>query len=457
MYPTEAKNGRSESLTSRFSPAFVNLRFRRFFSGLIFAEIFQRSRLFAIIRAEMGDQKGDPWEAPEVVGRLTVARVKTASPGSYLDGAGLYLFVSRSLRRSWVFRFSWHGRRPEMGLGSFPEVGLADARAARDTARAILRSGRNPINARRTERTEAHSRPTFGDIADALIEAKAPGWRSEKHAEQWRVTLKEGAIVPLRKRFIDEVDTEAVLSVLKEPWAKTPESASRLRQRIEAVLDAAKAQGHRTGENPARWRGHLAHLLPKQPTLEKGHHAAMLYSAVPAFVARLRQDDAIAALALEFTILTAARSGEVFGATWSEVELDLDAGLWTIPSARMKTGRTHRIPLSPPAAAILRGLWRCRTCEVVFESPRGGRPLSHIAMQKVLDRLGVLDATVHGFRSAFRDWAGNETSFPREVCEAALAHAIGDKAEQAYRRGDALEKRKALMAAWGSYCSGGVA
>jgi integrase len=388
-----------------------------------------------------------------VVGRLTVVRVKSAPPGNHLDGDGLYLFVSASLARSWVYRFSWQGRRPEMGLGSFPEVGLADARAARDAARAVLRSGRNPIAARRTEKSEAACRPTFGEIADALIEAKAPGWRSEKHAEQWRVTLKEGAIVPLRSRFVDEIDTEAVLSVLKGPWQKTPESASRLRQRIEAVLDAAKAQDHRSGENPARWRGHLAHLLPKQPTLEKGHHAAMPYSAVPAFVARLRQDDAIAARALEFTILTAARSGEVFGAVWSEVELDLEAGVWTIPSARMKTGRTHRIPLSSPAAAILRGLWPRRTCEVVFESPRGGGPLSHIAMQKVLDRLGVLDATVHGFRSAFRDWAGNETAFPREVCEAALAHAIGDKAEQAYRRGDALEKRKALMQAWASYCA----
>lgn len=387
-----------------------------------------------------------------MVGRLTVARVKTAPPGNHPDGDGLYLFVSASFRRSWVYRFSWKGRRPEMGLGAFPDVGLADARDARDAARAIVRSGRNPIEARRTQKAEARSRPTFGDIADALIEAKAPGWRSDKHAEQWRVTLQGEAVASLRSRFVDEIDTEAVLSVLKEPWRKTPESASRLRQRIEAVLDAAKAQGHRTGENPARWRGHLAHLLPQRPAIEKGHHAAMAYADVPAFVTRLRQDDAIAARALEFTILTAARSKEVFGAVWTEVELDLEAGLWTIPAQRMKSGRAHRIPLSSPAAALLRKLWSRRTCDVVFESPRGGRPLSHVSMQKVLDRLDVLDATPHGFRSAFRDWAGNETEFPREVCEAALAHAIGDKAEQAYRRGDALEKRKALMAAWANHC-----
>ncbi|MCQ4188108.1 integrase arm-type DNA-binding domain-containing protein [Methylocystis sp. NLS-7] len=385
-------------------------------------------------------------------GKLTVARVRSAPPGNHLDGGGLYLFVSTALARSWVYRFSWQGRRPEMGLGSFPEVGLADARDARDTARAILRSGRNPIDARRMEKTASKSRPTFGDIADKLIEAKAPGWRSAKHAEQWRVTLREGVIVPLRNRFVDEIDTEVVLGVLKEPWTKTPESASRLRQRIEAVLDAAKAQGHRTGENPARWRGHLSHLLPQRPAVEKGHHAAMPYAQVPAFVARLRKDDAVAARALEFTILTAARSGEVFGATWPEI--DLTDCMWIVPGSRMKNGRTHRIPLAPPAAAILRRLSERRTCNVIFESPRGGRPLSHVSMQKVLDRLGVLDATVHGFRSAFRDWAGNETDFPREVCEAALAHAIGDKAEQAYRRGDALEKRRALMKAWGLYCQG---
>jgi integrase len=391
-----------------------------------------------------------------VVGRLTVARVKAAPPGNHPDGDGLYLFVSAGFRRSWVYRFSWQGRRPEMGLGAFPEVGLADARDARDAARAIVRSGRNPIEARRTQKAEARSRPTFGDIADALIEAKAPGWRSEKHAEQWRVTLKGGAIDALRKRFVDEVDTEAVLSILKEPWQKTPESASRLRQRIEAVLDAAKAQGYRTDENPARWRGHLAHLLPQRPAVEKGHHAAMPYADVPAFLTRLRMVDAIASRALEFTVLTAARSAEVFGARWSEIEIGLDGGLWTIPAERMKSGRAHRIPLSPPAAAILRRLWRRRTCDVIFESPRGGRPLSHVSMQKVLDRLGVLDATVHGFRSAFRDWAGNDTDFPREVCEAALAHAVGDKAEQAYRRGDALEKRRALMAAWAEYLRRGA-
>jgi integrase len=244
------------------------------------------------------------------------------------------------------------------------------------------------------------SKPTFGDIADALLESKLHEWRNEKHREQWRWSLT-GAAAELRPRPVDEIGTDAVLAVLKPLWIARPETASRLRGRIEAVLDAAKAQGHRSGENPATWRGHLAHLLPKRTKLKRGHHAAMAYGHVSALMAKLRKDNAVAARALEFCILTATRTGEILGARWSEME----AGekVWTIPADRMNAAREHRVPLSKRALTILDELSQLRTCEYVFPSPRGKRPLSHVAMAKVLARLGVRGVTVHGFRSAFRD------------------------------------------------------
>jgi integrase len=381
---------------------------------------------------------------------LTALKAKTADPGVYADGGGLYLCVSAARTRTWVYRFSWRGGRPEMGLGSLEAgVGLAEARAARDEARQILRSGRNPIEVRRESRRASAKKPTFGEIADALFEAKTNEWRNEKHREQWRWSLTEGAAA-LRPRPVDEIDTEAVLAILKPLWIAKPETASRLRGRIEAVLDAAKAQRHRSGENPATWRGHLSHLLPKRPKFKRGHHAAMPYREVAALMAGLSKDAAIAARALEVCILTAARSGEILGARWPE--FDLAQKVWTIPDTRMKAAREHRVPLSNRVVSILETLKQTRTCDFVFPSPRGNRPLSHVAMAKVLTRLGIEGATVDGFRSAFRDWAGNETSFPREVAEAALAHVIGDKSEQAYRRSDALEKRSKLMTAWAKYC-----
>jgi integrase len=313
----------------------------------------------------------------------------------------------------------------------------------------MLDAGENPIEAKRKAAKFETGKPTFGAIADALIAAKESEWRNEKHRAQWRASLTEFA-APLRPRPVDQIDTAAVLDVLTPFWLAKPETASRLRGRIEAVLDAAKAQGHRSGENPAAWRGHLAHLLPKRGKLTRGHHAAMAYGDVPAFLALLRTQENIAAMALEFCILTATRSGEVYGARWSEI--DISAKVWTVPAARMKAGREHRVPLSDRAAAILEKLFAAQTGDFVFPSPRGQGPLSHVAMAKVMRRLEVEDATVHGFRSSFRDWAGNETHFPRELAEAALAHVIGDRAEQAYRRGDALEKRRALMEAWAKWC-----
>jgi integrase len=254
---------------------------------------------------------------------------------------------------------------------------------------------------------------------------------------------------PLRAKPVDNIETADVLAVLKPIWLEKPETASRVRGRIERVLNAAKAKGYRTGENPAAWRGHLENLLPKQPKLSRGHHAAMPYADVPAFVAKLREREAVAALALEFAILTAVRSGEVLNARWGEI--DLDAKVWAIPPSRMKAGREHRVPLSDTALSILAKLSAAKVSEFVFAGQRPNRPLSVMAMEMILRRMGV-DVTVHGFRSAFRDWAGNETHFPRELAEHALAHVIGDKAEQAYRRSDALARRRLLMEAWAQWC-----
>jgi len=292
------------------------------------------------------------------------------------------------------------------------------------------------------------AKPAFGAIAEALMAAKESAWPNEKHRAQWRVTLSTYA-KPLYPRPVDEIDTQAVLAVLTPLWQRAPETASRLRGRIEAVLDAAKAQGHRSGENPAAWRGHLAHLLPKRGKLDRGHHAALAYTDIAALVAKLRQQDTIPALALEFIILTAARSGEVLGARWSEI--DFEARVWTVPAQRMKAAREHRVPISQRALEILEKLSKARTCELVFEGQRAWRPLGPNALGGVLRRMNRSDVTVHGFRSAFRDWCGEETHFPREVAEAALAHAVGNEVERAYRRGDSLEKRRALMTAWANY------
>jgi integrase len=312
----------------------------------------------------------------------------------------------------------------------------------------MLRAGINPIEAKRAAKISKQSKRLFGDVADDLIKSKSAEWRNEKHREQWRVSLEKGASA-LRSRYVDSIDTAEILEVLKPIWLETPESASRLRQRIEAVLNAAKAKGLRSGDNPATWRGHLEHLLPKRPSLTRGHYAALDYQHIPAFMAELIKIESVGARALEFTILTAARSSETYGAIWSEI--DLNSKVWTIPANRMKSGREHRVPLLPRSINILTLQSNRRISDFVFPGQRRGKPLSHVAMAKVIDRMGVVGATVHGFRSSFRDWAGNETHFPREVCEAALAHVVGDASEQAYRRGDALEKRRALMSEWECY------
>jgi integrase len=386
--------------------------------------------------------------------KMTTRAVAAAKPGRYCDGRGLWLVVSPSGARKWVFRFTCCGRVTEMGLGGHGTT-LAEARKKADEARKIVAEGKNPIEAKREARMASAAKPTFGQCADALLKAKSSEWRNEKHRAQWQMTLSVYA-KPLRALPVDEVDTAAVLGVLQPLWHAKAETAFRLRGRIETVLDAARAMGHipRNEANPARWRGHLDKLLPKRQKLTRGHHAALAYDDVPEFIGRLREREATAAMALEFAILTAARSGEVLGARWTE--FDLEGNVWAVPAARMKAGRGHRVPLSTRALGILEKLAEAKTSDFVFAGQRPGKPLSGMAMEMVLRRMKVEDVTVHGFRSSFRDWCGEATSFPCEIAEAALAHVAGDATERAYRRGDALEKRRTLMEAWAAFCEPGA-
>jgi integrase len=383
---------------------------------------------------------------------LTAKGVAVAGQGRHADGGGLYLDVDGG-RKRWLWRYRLGAKRREMGLGPAGAngVGLAEARAERDRWRAVLRTGADPIEARIRTQSEAAGAaiPTFGEAADAFVDAKAPGWRNEKHIAQWRMTLKEYA-KPLRPKRVDQVATADILAVLKPLWQTKPETASRVRGRIEMVLDAERAHGHieEGRANPARWRGHLDKLLPKRTQLSRGHHAAMAFKDVPAFVARLRSRETVGARAFEFMILTAARTGEAIGATWAEI--DLEDRLWAIPPARMKASREHRVPLSDRAIAILEEMKAVRRGDFVFPGARPKRPLSNMVFDQILKRAD-LDVTAHGFRSSFRDWAGDATSFPSEIAEAALAHVVGDKTERAYRRGDALARRRKLMDAWAKF------
>ncbi len=363
--------------------------------------------------------------------------------GRHSDGGGLYLNVSPAGSKSWLFMWVKDGKRREMGLGSYPGIGLASARTKAMSCRSAVAEGKDPI-----EERDKESAPTFGDAADALIAAIAPEFRNAKHIEQWKMTLTVYA-KPLRAKLVNEISTADVLKVLKPIWSIKPETANRVRGRIERVLDAAKANGHRTGENPARWRNHLDSLLPKRQKLTRGHHAAMGYNDLPGFMVGLRASDAMAARALEFLILTASRSGEVLLAEWAE--FDMIEKVWTVPAERMKGGREHRVPLSDAAFNIVQRLHSLRANDYVFPGQKKARPLSGLAMTMLMRRMKFTAYTVHGFRSAFRDWAGDRTTFPREIAEAALAHAVGDATELAYRRGDALARRRKLMDAWERY------
>jgi integrase len=379
------------------------------------------------------------------VDKLTARKVDTIkAPGRHSDGGGLYLNVTDTGAKSWLFMFKKAGRRREMGLGSARDVPLARARTLASEARQHLVGGRDPL----AMRTKPASM-TFGQAATALVESMSSSWRNAKHRAQWVMTLSVYCD-PLSTMPVADVSTDDVLGVLKPLWLTKPETASRLRGRIERTLDFAKARGMRSGENPARWRGHLDALLPKRPKLTRGHHKAMAFAHVPEFISDLRKRTGAAPAALEFAILNAARSGEVLGATWGEI--DIDARIWTVPAERMKAGRAHRVPLADRSIEILKTMSQLRTSDYVFPGIKPGRPLSVMALEMVLRRMKV-DATVHGFRSAFRDWAGESTAFAREIAEAALAHLVGDEVERAYRRGDALEKRRSLMDAWTAFCT----
>ncbi|MBY0362236.1 MAG: tyrosine-type recombinase/integrase [Phreatobacter sp.] len=412
--------------------------------------------------------------------KLSARFVETASrPKRYSDGGGLYLAVTSKSSKRWVFMFRWRGKLTEMGLGSAVEGSsryktLAAVRQEAVELRGLLAANENPLEVVRASAAEQAAIPTFGEFADDYIALMKKGMRNAKHRAQWETALgsreidlskvKKDALGPtkehiraltaLRAKPVDKVDSDDVLRLLKPIWLVKNETATRIRSRVENVLDAAKAANKRSGENPARWRGHLNKLLPATKALVRGHHKAMPYEDVAAFVAGLRKRHAMAARALEFTILTAARSNETLGMTWEEV--DLHRRLWVVPKERMKAGKEHRVPLPERACEILRELepFAATSKSLVFTGPKDG-PLSNMAMPMVLKRAKAA-VTVHGFRSSFRDWAGDETPFPTQVIEMALAHAIPNKAEAAYRRKDALEKRRRLMSAWSEYIGSGA-
>jgi integrase len=389
---------------------------------------------------------------------LAVSRAK--KPGLHADGGGLGLQVTASGAKSWILRFMLNGRPRSMGLGSLTAVGLSDARELAREARRLCANGVDPIEARNRRRAgdllEAAKSKTFKDCATAYIDGHKASWQNAKHATQWTNTLSTYAYPILGAVPVQNIDAGMVTRVIEPIWTTKTETAMRLRGRIEAVLNWATASGYRQGENPARWRGHLENRLPSGATLRAvRHHAALPYDVVGEFIVVLRRQNGIAALALELAILTACRTGEVIGALWSEI--DIENAVWIIPAGRMKGRKEHRVPLSSDALALLDKAHGLRDESVketfVFTGRKKGKSLSNMAMLKLLKRMGRDDVTVHGFRSTFRDWCSEQTNYPREVAEMALAHTVGDKVEAAYRRGDLFEKRKRLMDAWAAFCA----
>ncbi|MFD0738218.1 tyrosine-type recombinase/integrase [Lysobacter koreensis] len=379
------------------------------------------------------------------INRLTARGAATAKPGKHADGGGLWLQVTATGARAWVFRYALAGQERFMGLGPLHTVSLARAREDALAARLELRNGLDPLEQRKAKLAARAGIPTFKAAAADFIAENRSGWKNPKHADQWENTLATYAEPIIGSKPVNAITTEDVLEVLRPIWTTKTETASRVRQRIESVLDAARVKGLREGENPARWRGHLAKLLPKPTAVRQvKHFAALPYAEMPAFVAKLRGESGTAARALEFLILTAARTNMVTKAQRREVVGDK----WLVPRDRMKARRPHVVPLPDRAVEILdaqpAGDW-------LFPGDRNKPHLSNAAMDALLERMGFGHVTVHGFRSSFKDWASETTTFPNEVSEAALAHVIKDKAEAAYRRGALLEKRRELMDAWAAY------
>ena len=391
------------------------------------------------------------------INRLSPRTVATVTErGYYADGDGLYLQVSAYGTKSWLFRFTLAGKAREMGLGAVNTVSLAEAREEARRCRKLVREGVDPIEVRKAERTkamvEAATALNFRQCAEAYIKAHEAGWRNPKHRQQWGNTLGTYAYPVVGDLPVAAVDTGLVLKVLEPIWNTKTETASRLRGRIESVLDWATVRKYRVGENPARWKGHLDNLLPARAKVQKTqHHPALPYDEMGAFMAALRAVDGTSAKALEFTILTATRTSEAICAAWDEI--DLDKRIWVIPAERMKASKEHRVPLSDAAVAVLENMKAVRQGAFVFAGAKASKPLSNMALLMTLRRMKRDDLTAHGFRSTFRDWAAERTAYPRDVAEMALAHTIGDKVEAAYRRGDLFEKRARLMQDWADFCN----
>ena len=391
-------------------------------------------------------------------GKLTNLRCTTAGPGTHADGPGLYLQVrpgANGLTRSWVYRYATAGKETWLGLGPFPLISLAAARRKAADARLLRLEGHDPLAQRRNQRASLNREqakqtiPTFDQCRDAYVASHQAGWRSVRHSREWARSLNAHVSPVFGSTPVDMIDTARVCKALEALWHSKTDTATRVRARIEAVLNWAQTRGYRAGENPARWRGHLANLLPARSKVAAiEHFAAMPYAEVPGLIAALRQREGISALALQFLVLTAARTGEVLGARWSEI--DLAGRVWTIPAQRTKSGREHRVPLSSAAVAVLAHMQVIRIGEHVFPGQKRSA-LTETALYKFLRNSGCR-YTVHGFRSGFRDWAAERTAYPREVIEQSLAHRTGNATELAYMRSDQLEKRRRLMADWAAFC-----
>ncbi|WP_296038255.1 site-specific integrase [uncultured Agrobacterium sp.] len=382
---------------------------------------------------------------------LTVKAIAASKSAKLRDGGGLYL-VSKGSGRYWIFSYTFAGLRREMGLGPLHTVGLAEARDKAESARKLVRSGIDPLAAKREADEQSPKSTTFGAYADAFIDAavKAGRWRGAKTEARWRNLLQNHA-KPIRAKTLASIRVRDVVQVLEPIWGDKQETAEKLREAIERVLDAAKVEGHRSGDNPAAWKGTLEHVLHKPNELSnRNHHAAMPNADLSAFMKKLAEVRGVSARALEFTILTAARSGETRGAVWDE--FDFAAKIWTVPAVRMKGGKLHRVPLSEAAITILTAMKAQSVNELVFPGVRDKRPLSDMSLAKALTAAGGGSYTVHGFRSTFRDWATEVAHAPREIAEASLAHAVGDAVERSYARSDALERRRALMSDWAEHC-----
>lgn len=388
--------------------------------------------------------------------RLSPQKVKNASPGKYEDGGGLRLVVTKSGAKKWVLRFTIFGKRREMGLGSYPDTSLAKARINAGDFRQQAIEGVDPIENRKVEEEKI---PTFTTCAARYIRSHRKSWKNAKHQRQWVRTLKTYARPVIGSKQVDTITTDQIIKILTPIWTTKTETAKRIQGRIENVMDYASAHKYRDSTNPARWRGHLDKLLPKPSRVKTViHHPAMPYQEVSVFMQKLSEKTAMSTYALRFLILTATRTSEVLQAKWGEI--DLKEATWTIPASRMKTGNEHRVPLPTTAITILNQISKTEGNPFIFTGTKHNKPLSNMALLQLMRNLGYGKSTAdsnkekyvpHGFRSSFRDWSGEESSFPRDVAEMALAHVIENKVEAAYRRGDLFEKRRLMMQEWADY------